>query len=194
MHTCSMAAAALAALLLVPSFTSLTSVSAQTPAPADKRTYNWYGEMVSFDGKMATTRVPVEAPVATYFDRFKPGEKVVLVFTANPGKPDVGPVLYMATLDVMKASKVDVGYIIPAEFVSGDAAGKTVTVKVAMPDSAAAAVKAVAPGGWVKVTAPMSQPGDTAAVSMVAASAKPAPFVRDAPPAPPAKPEEKKGA
>jgi hypothetical protein len=199
MRTTSIVASTLLSFSILYSSMPGAGAGAQTPAGTpvvDKRTYNWYGELVSVDeaGKTATARVPVEAPVATYFDRFKPGDKVILVFTANAGKPDTGPVLYMAALDTMRASKVDVGYILPAEYVSGDSAGRTVTVKVALPDSAVPAVKGVTAGQWIKATAPMVQPGEKAVIASVAGTSKPAPFVRDAPPAPAAKPEEKKGA
>jgi hypothetical protein len=172
---------------------AIASAQAQSPV-VDKRIYHWYGELVSLDAgsRTLTVRVPVEQPVTTYLDRFKPGEKVVLVFTANAGKPETGPVLYIEKLDVMKSSKVDVGYILPVEYASGDAAGKTVTFRLTLPESSMAGVKGVTAGQWMKATAPMSQPGDMGAVASIESSQKPAPFVRDAPPAQPAAPEQKK--
>ena len=154
---------------------------AQTPAGFDKKTYVWWAELVSVDAasKKATVKAPVETPVTTYVNtKFKPGEKVMLTWIANAGKPETGPVLHIEKYDVMKASKIDVGYILPAELVSADTTGKTVTFSVTLSDSTLAALKSVAPGQWIKVTSPMSQPSDTAMIASIEGSSKPQPFVR----------------
>ncbi len=175
--------AASLAVLGVLGVAAAALVAAQT-AVVDKRTYVWRAELVSVDAtaKTVTAKAPVETAVTRYVaSRFKTGDKVMLTWAANAGKPDTGPVFYIETQEIMKASKVDAGYILPVEFVSADTAGKTVTFKATVPDSALQALKAIAPGQWIQVTAPMSQPAATAAIVSVASSSKPEAFVRDEP-------------
>jgi cytochrome c556 len=145
---------ALVALLVV----GMTGLQVAT-AP-DNRTYVWHAEVVSVDsaGKTMTVKTLVRDPVLGYIGQIKPGEKIVLVWDLlNTIESDT--VLYLAKYDVMKASKVDVGYILPVEFVSADTAGKSITVKVAASD---ALLQRVKPGQWAKVTTPMNQPTDVA--------------------------------
>ncbi len=154
---------------------------AQSPARVDKKNYMWWAEMVSVDAtaKTMTVKAPVETPVTTYVNtKFKPGEKVMLTWIANAGKPETGPVLYIESYEVMKRSSIDFGYLLPVEFVSADTAGKTVTFKATVPDSALQAVQSVMPGQWIKVTSPMTQPAEKAAIASIESSARPQPFAR----------------
>jgi len=156
-------------------------LAAQAPAIVDKKTYVWWAEPVSVDAtaKTVTAKTPVETSVTTYVNtKFKPGEKVMLTWSANAGKPETGPVLHVEKYEVMKRSKVDIGYILPVEFVAADTAGKTVTFKATVPDSALLALKSVVPGQWMKVTSPMSQPAETAKIVSIEGSPKPQSFVR----------------
>lgn len=162
-------------------------ISGQAPASTSKRTYVWWAELVSLDenAKTVTAKAPVEAAVTTYLStKFKPGDKIVLTWNANPGKPDTGPVFYVEQYDVMKRSKVDVGYILPVEFVAADTAAKTLTFKATIPDSALATLKSITAGQWFKGTSPMSQPAETAMIASIESSPKPSPFVRMRPDAP----------
>ena len=152
---------ALVALCVV----GLASINVTT-AP-DNRTYVWYGELVSLDQstRTMTVKASVRDAVTGYVGQFKAGDKTVMVWDLLLTL-EADTVLYVAKYDVMKAAKVDVGYILPAEFVSADAAGKTITFKTQAPDS----LKAARPGQWLKVTTPMSQPADTAALTSAEAS------------------------
>jgi hypothetical protein len=111
-------------------------IAAQAPTSFDARTYFWYAQMVAVDAQART--LTVQAPIATqvtrYISRFKAGDTIVIVWTANGGKPETGAALYVAKLEEMRAAKVDSGYLVPAEFVSADSAGKTITFKVALSD------------------------------------------------------------
>jgi hypothetical protein len=44
----------------------------------------------------------------------------MLVWSANVGKPETGAVFYIEKLDVMRNSKVDIGYVLPVEFVAAE--------------------------------------------------------------------------
>lgn len=163
-------------LFLLTAFLSLAAAPiafAQATPSAGKRTYVWFGELVSFDSaaKAMTVRTATNEAVQKYLDRFKPGQHIVLMWTADNLKPETGPVRYIETYETMKSSNVNQGFILPVEFVSGDAAGRTVTFKAAVPEAAAQAVSAIQAGRSIKVTAPMSQPSETADIASIEASA-----------------------
>src|SRR5439155_1339965 len=82
----------------------------------------------------------------------KTGEKLMLTWIANGGTSDTGPVLYIEKYDVTKASNLNIGYILPVEFVSADTAAKTITFKATVPDGAFEAFKSILPRQWMKVT------------------------------------------
>ena len=153
------------------------SVFAQA-APVDaKRTYVWFAELVSFDNaaKTMTVKSAVNEAVARYLDRFKPGRRIVLVWTADNTKPETGPVRYIEAYETMKGSGVNLGYILPAEFVTADAAARTVTFKTTVPEAAIQALTAIQPGRSIAVTTPMSQPSEAAVIASIAASDRPQP-------------------
>jgi hypothetical protein len=80
-------------------------------------------------------------------------------------KTETDVVMYIDSYDAMKSSKVDSGYILPAEFVSEDTA--TVTLRLHVPDSTLQAVKPARPGQWIRATSPMSQPTEVAAIAAI---------------------------
>ena len=163
-------------------------ISAQTPATREKGTYVWFGELISLDAasKTVTVRASTRDAVAGYVDRFKPGDKIMMVWDVV-STLDADTLIYLVSYETMKNSKLDDGYILPAEFVSADKAAKTVTFKAAVPDNVVQALTSVPPGRWLKVTAPMSQPNERASVGAVEVSAsRPSPTPR---PRPQEKPE-----
>jgi hypothetical protein len=149
---------------------------AQAAAPGAARTYVWIGELVSFDSaaKAMTVKASVNEAVTRYLDRFKPGQRVMLVWTADNTKPETGPVRYIESYDTMKNSNVDQGFIIPVEFVSGDAVGRTVTFKTTTSDAIAQALSGIPPGRTLRATTPIGQPSETARLSSIEVSAAPA--------------------
>jgi hypothetical protein len=208
-----------AVLCLLPS--ELIQGFEATPAT---RTYVWIGELAAADPGAKTIIVKALIPehVAKSVNRFKPGDRVMLVWDMIPrmeaatkkSEPEASPrpssqaptdkpsdvaktavpdgskasssrdtqpatppapivlktesdtLLYIDSYEAMKTSKVDTGYILPAEFVSADA--KMVTVKLRVPDSVLTAVTSIQPGKSIRVTSPMSQPTEVAAISAVA--------------------------
>lgn len=147
-------------------------------APIDaKRTYVWFADLVSFDSaaKTMTAKSAVNEAVAKYLDRFKPGQRIVLVWTADNAKSETGPIRYIEAYETMKGSGVNLGYILPAEFVTADAAARTVTFKTTVPETAIQALTAIRPGRSIAVTTPMSQPSEAAVIASIAASDHPQP-------------------
>lgn len=146
--------------------------SIQVATAPETRTYVWNGELVSIDAaaKTMTVKARVRDAVAGYTGQFKAGDKIMVVWDLL-GTLDGDTVMYVATQDVMKASKVDVGYILPAVFVSADGAARILTFKVQTSDSLMQSLKSAQPGQWVRVTTSMSQPAETAALASVASSA-----------------------
>src|SRR5262249_42826569 len=80
---------------------------------------------------------------------------------APPAAPPPPPVvlktesdvlLFIDTAQASKAAHIDTGYILPAQFVSGDAAGKTVTVKLKVSDEALKGFGAVQSGRRFRAT------------------------------------------
>jgi hypothetical protein len=174
-------AAAVAAVLCA----GLATIAyAQAPKP---RMWNWYGEMVSVDqaAKTITVKAQIAPPVANYLKEYKAGDRVVLIWNVQGAQGgDADAVLAVATPDEMKV--VDVGYITRVDFVAADAAAKTLTFKTVVPDAVLASIASVQPGSWIKVTAPMEQPGTGFTLTAAVPSTKPAP--RPPKPAEPAAP------
>ena len=169
-----------------PAFVSILLVAtaahvalAQGAQSGAKRTYVWFAELVSFDtsAKTMTVKGAVNEAVAKYIDRFKPGQHIVLVWTADNAKPESGPVRYIESYEAMKGSNVDQGYILPAEFVSADAAARTITFRATVPAAAVQTLTAIQPGRSIASTTPMSQPSETAVIASIEISdrSQPAP-------------------
>lgn len=191
-------------ILCILEFASLQGL-AGTAAP---NTYAWIGEFASADSNAKTITVKVRIPkrAATYINRFKPGDRIMLIWdmiqrpdTETTRKPEPGTsaargnapdatkpiatdgaskasppppvalktesdiVLYIDSSEAM--SKIDTGYILPAEFVSADA--ETVTVKVRVPDSTLKALTSIQAGRLVRFTTSMIQPTGITAISAV---------------------------
>jgi len=122
-----------------------------------------------------TAKAAVNEAVAKYLDRFKPGQHIVLVWTADNTKPDTGPVRYIEAYETIKAANVNQGYMLPAEFVAADSTARTVTFKATVPETAIQTLTAIQPGRSMSVTTPMSQPSETATITSIAASDRPQP-------------------
>ena len=157
----------LVSLLLV--FAVAQIAFAQAAPSGAKRTYVWVAELVSFDNaaKTMTAKAAINEAVAKYLDRFKPGQRIVVVWTADNTKPETGPVRYIEAYETMKGSGVDQGYMLPAEFVTADAAARTITFKATVPEAAIQTLAAIQSGRSIAVTTPMRQPSETAAITSI---------------------------
>jgi hypothetical protein len=179
-----MNAKGLVALAAATACTIALDVTAPTTGAQTARSFTWYGELVSVDqvAKTITVRAKIRDAVTRYVSDYKPGDQLMLTWVPVKGETDT--VIYAPKVEVMKG--IDQGYIFPAEFVSADAAGKTLTFKTAFPDALLQAVRSVQPGRWIQATVPMQQPGAVAAISTMASSEKPNIVVPPPAPAPPA--------
>jgi hypothetical protein len=164
--------------VLFPLFLAVAAVQialAQAAPSGATRSFVWFAELVSFDSaaKTMTAKAAVNEAVAKYLDRFKPGQHIVLVWTADNTKPETGPIRYIEAYETIKASNVDQGYMLPAEFVAADAAARTVTFKATVPETAIQTLTAIQPRRSISVTAPMRQPSETATLTLIEASDRP---------------------
>lgn len=153
----------------------LASISAGGSAQGT-RAWSSYSELVSIDeaAKAITLKAMVEPSFGGYLDQFEAGDDVVLIWSIDGAKGGDGQtVVLIATPEQMKI--VDAGYITRAEFVLADAATKTVTFKVPVPDVVLLAAAAAQPGKWLKITAPMEQPGPGVTLTAANVTDKPAP-------------------
>ena len=101
--------------------------------------------------------------------------------TPAPAAPAAPPTVVLKTesdllmsidsSDATKGTKLDTGFILPAEFVSAEA--KTVTLKLHVADTTLRAVASMPPGTWLRATSPMNQPTEVAAISAVTTTSPP---------------------
>jgi hypothetical protein len=182
---------------LVALVVAVLGLSVTAGAEPRTRSFAWYGELVAIDSatNKVTLRAQVRDNVAGDLQRFKPGDRLLLIWEVNVKENAGGDspvVLAVASPDEVRF--LDDGYVTPAEFVAADRAGKTVTFKVKTTDSLTRASASLTTGQWIKVTAPMSQPGPDAMLAAISPSDKPAlkprgrPALAEAPRAPAAPP------
>jgi hypothetical protein len=101
--------------------------------------------------------------------------------TPGPAAPAAPPTVVLKTesdlvmsidsSDATKRTKLDTGFILPAEFVSAEA--KTVTIKLHVADTTLRSVASMRPGTWLRATSPMNQPTEVAAIAAVTTTSPP---------------------
>jgi hypothetical protein len=157
----------IAVLLLV-----LLAAPGKLAAQTTDQSFGWYAELVSFDqaGQTVTARAPIAEHVARYVGGFAPGERIVLVWSQYDAEGDV--IRYVERAEAMKASS---GYIVPVEYVSSDADGRTLTFATPVSDGAAGTFVAASPGTPFRGGSRMVNPTPAAAVVSVALNRTPEP-------------------
>jgi hypothetical protein len=161
-----------AAIRLVASVLMIGSVGIAAQGIA--ATYNWYGQLVAFDPASRTATISLltqDHVPAVVARRFKPGDRVIVTWSTAKGEGDY--VIFVPAPDEMK--NVDRGYLLPADFVAADAAGKTITVKREVPPALVPTFQALRAGEWIKVATSFEQPGQVAELVSAAAAEKPSP-------------------
>lgn len=145
-------------------------------APAPSRSYVCFAEFEALNesARTATFKAHVAEHVAKYAKQFKSGDHVVLVWDMIR-KTQADTVLALWSADELKSAALRSGYIVPIDFVSADADSRTVTFIAHVPDKAVSTLKSTRPGQWLKLTAPMEQPTDQAAMTTIEISDKPKP-------------------
>jgi hypothetical protein len=95
--------------------------------------------------------------------QFNPGEMVWVVWSGVQDYSDA----VRQIRRVQAGNKIDENLVMPAELVSTEAPNQYVTIRVKVPETSAAALKAVKPGEWVTVTSRHRPSTDAEAVVAV---------------------------
>jgi hypothetical protein len=134
--------------------------------------YTWFGELVSYDQavNVLTVKARVREHVNKYTGRFSRGDRLVLIWaTPRPGETEAITYIERYTDSAVLKS----GYVLPVEFVSADPTASQLTFSLTPPPDAAATLRAVRPGAWIKVRTPFDQPTEIAAIQSIEPSSVP---------------------
>jgi hypothetical protein len=142
-------------------------VLAEAQSPHTKSdTYTWNGELVSVDTTAMTmtvkSRVAYREAISE-LKHFQPGDRVWIVWSGVSDSSD-------AVRQIRRSEtgrKIDENLVLPAELISTEAPDSYITIRVKLPESGLAAVKAVKPGEWVTVTSRHHPSSDAEAVVAV---------------------------
>ena len=152
-----------AVLLLATTMVASAAGAAQSTAK-DSGTYTWFGELVSIDKTALTVKARMAYPEAVAeLKQFKPGERVWVIWSGVLDYSDA-----VRQIRHAEPGTIDDKLVLPAELVSTEAANQYVTLRIAVPESSAAAIRAVKPGEWVTVTSRHRPATDSEAVVAVA--------------------------
>ena len=149
-----------------------SSAAPHAAAPLKDRSYIWYGQLIAVDEqtRTATIKAHIPALVEKYVDRFKPGDRLVLVWDMI-GKTEAQRALALWNQEQNTAGNT--GYVLPIEFVSADAPSHMVTFYLRVPKTVLDRLRSVEPGQWIKVTTPMIQPSQDATMTSIEQAAPP---------------------
>jgi len=135
----------------IVSILGVAAAAAAQSSPRTSDTYTWPGEFVSLDTTAMTMTVKprVAYPEAvSERNQFKAGEPVWVVWSGMHDYSD-------AVRQIRRAAtgrKIEEDLVMPAELVSAEAANQQITIRVKVPASTPANIKALKPGDWVTVT------------------------------------------
>ena len=128
---------------------SALGVAQSSQAQSD--TFTWTGALVAFDATAKSmtvkSRVAYQEAISE-LKQFKAGDRVWVVWSGIHDSSD-------AVRQVRRADAgrtIDDTLVLPAELVSTETPNQYVTLRVKVPESAMATIKAVKPGEWVTVT------------------------------------------
>jgi hypothetical protein len=130
--------------------------------------YVWYGQFVSLDqqARVAVFNARVPPHVERYVDRFKPDNRLILMWDMV-GKTEADSIRALWHLDGEKHPGLDVGYVLPIEFVSADPSSHTVMFKVSLTHAAVRSLASVTAGRWVRVQTPTVQAPHVALIASI---------------------------
>jgi hypothetical protein len=147
---------------------ALLAVNAYAPAPetppvaagGGEKTFVWPGKLISIHAEegAVTVSAPAEQHVFRYVERFSKGDGVVLLWAPGDGYA-VTAIRYLEHRGPEDNGRLglDHGYVLPAEFVSGDEDSRRITFKTKVPATSFDALARIQSGQWVKVTSPFDQ-------------------------------------
>jgi len=129
-------------------------------------TFTWSGELVSLDTTAMTmtikSRVAYQEAISE-LKHFKAGDRVWIVWSGVQDWSDA--VRQVRRFEA--GHTIDENLVLPAELVSTEAPNSYITIRVKVPESGLAAVKAAKPGEWVTVTSRNRPSSDADAVVAV---------------------------
>jgi hypothetical protein len=132
-----------------------------TTTPPDTNIYAWTGEVVTLDQTLRTVtlKARLTGPEAvSEAAGVKPGDRVLINWFGYGGYTNgVRAVKPYSTTQIASDS-----FLFPAELVSTDT--QNVTIRIRVPQSAVATLKALKPGDWVRVRARHEATSDTEAI------------------------------
>jgi hypothetical protein len=114
-------------------------------------TYQWSGELVSFDdsARMVTVKARlVDQDAVNDLKRFKTGERALLVWSGHDTHADAIRRVTPYTDDRKAADR----FLLPVELASTEVVNQYVTVRLRVPDASVAGLKGLKPGQWVTAT------------------------------------------
>jgi exosome complex RNA-binding protein Csl4 len=155
----------IATLATILTIGGIVLAGAQSPHTKSD-TYTWNGELVSVDTTALTmtvkSRVAYQETISE-LKNFKPGDRVWIVWSGVSDSSD-------AVRQIRRSESgrtIDENMALPAELISTEAPNSYITIRVKVPESGVAAVKAVKPGEWVTVTSRHRPPSEAEAVVAV---------------------------
>jgi hypothetical protein len=137
-------------------------LAAQSQQPASE-SYQWSGELVSFDETARTVTVKarlVDQNAIAELKRFKAGDRVLLFWSGFDKYADAIRSVMPYTADREDTDR----FRLPVELVSTDAPNQYITFRLRVPDSSVGMVKPVKPGEWVTITSSHKASADTGAI------------------------------
>jgi len=155
----------IAALATIFTIGGLVLVGAQS-LHTKTDTYTWNGEFASVDTIAMTMTVKCRVAyqdAISELKHFKPGDRVWIVWSGVSNSSDA--VRQIRRRETGRT--IDENLTLPAELISTEAPNSYITIRVSLPESGLAAVKAVKPGEWVTVTSRHHPPSDAEAVAAV---------------------------
>ena len=139
----------------------------QATAPMEQRTYAWRAQFVALDEttKIVTLKAQIPAHVEQYVGRFKPGDRLILVWDMV-GKKEADRVLALWE-DQTDHKWGRTGYVLPVEFAGADLPAHVVMFRARVPDAVLKSLTSMKSGEWMRVVSPMAQPSQDAKVTSI---------------------------
>ena len=125
--------------------------------------YQWSGELVSFDGTAKTITVKSRAVGQEGVDdlkRFKAGDRALLWWSGFETRTDG----IRRVLPYTENRKADDRFLLPVELVSTEAPHQYVTFRLRVPDNSVTSLKSLKPGEWVTATSAHRPSGQNDAI------------------------------
>ena len=131
------------------SFNALAQTTGARPAGSD--TYQWSGELVSFDSTANTATVKariVDQDAAAEVKKFKVSDRVLLQWSGYDAYADA----IRRVMPYTETRNPNDRFLLPVELASNETPSQYLTFRLRMPAASAVALKSVKPGEWITVT------------------------------------------